>query len=184
MIGPWTFFWWVSGKVSRSQHHQPSGRSNGSGSWLVSRLPSLTSPTWRGFRCLQNSIKWKWSEVAQSCLTLCDPMDCSLSGSSVHGIFQARVLEWIVISFSRGSSRLRNRTQVSRIAGRRFTVWATREAQQLYISVDGETGPCPKAAFDCFSLISHPLPSLINNYLNLPTGTQRRSWRLNESYCL
>ena len=40
------------------------------------------------------------SEVAQSCLTLCDPMDCSLSGSSVQGIFQARVLEWVAISFS------------------------------------------------------------------------------------
>ena len=53
---------------------------------------------------------------------------CSLSGSSIHGIFQARVLEWIAISFSRGSSRPRNRTQVSHIAGRSFTVWATREA--------------------------------------------------------
>ena len=40
------------------------------------------------------------SEVAQSCPTLCDPMDCSLPGSSVHGIFQARVLEWVAISFS------------------------------------------------------------------------------------
>ena len=63
------------------------------------------------------------SEIAQSCLTLCDPMDCSLSGSSVHGIFQARVLEWIAISFSRGSSQPRNRIRVSRIAGRCFTVW-------------------------------------------------------------
>ena len=53
------------------------------------------------------------SEVAQSCPTLCNPMDCSLSGSSVHGIFQARVLEWIAISFSRGSSQPRNRTWVS-----------------------------------------------------------------------
>ena len=44
------------------------------------------------------------SEVAQACQTLCDPMNCSLSGSSVHGIFQARVLEWVAISFSRGSS--------------------------------------------------------------------------------
>ena len=52
--------------------------------------------------------------------TLCDPMDCSLSGVSVHGIFQARVLEWIAISFSRGSSRPRNRTWVSHITGRRF----------------------------------------------------------------
>ena len=69
------------------------------------------------------------SEVAQSCPTLCDPMDCSLSGSSIHGIFQARVLEWIAISFSRGSSsQPRNQRWVSGIAGRRFTVWATREA--------------------------------------------------------
>ena len=47
-------------------------------------------------------------EVAQWCLTLCDPMDCSLSGSSVHGIFQARILEWGAISFSRGPSRPRD----------------------------------------------------------------------------
>ena len=66
-------------------------------------------------------------EVTQSCPTLCDPMGCSLQGSSVHGIFQARVLEWVAISFSRGSSQLRDRSRVSRIAGRHFTVWATRE---------------------------------------------------------
>ena len=53
-------------------------------------------------------------EVAQSCPTLCDPIDCSLPGSSVHGIFQAIVLEGIAISFSRGSSQPRARTQVSR----------------------------------------------------------------------
>ena len=63
------------------------------------------------------------SEVAQSCLTLCDPMDCSLPGSSVHGILQARILEWVAISFSRGSSRPRDQTQVSRTGGRRFNVW-------------------------------------------------------------
>ena len=55
----------------------------------------------------------KWIEVAQSCRTLCDPMDCSPLGSSVHGIFQARILEWVAISFSRGSSRPRDWTQVS-----------------------------------------------------------------------
>ena len=44
------------------------------------------------------------SEVSQLCLTLCDPMDCSIPGSSVHGIFLAKVLEWVAISFSRGSS--------------------------------------------------------------------------------
>ena len=69
----------------------------------------------------------KWSEVAQSYLTLWDPMDCSLPGSYVHGIFQAIVLEWIAISFSRGSSWPKDRTQVSCIVDRRLTVWATRE---------------------------------------------------------
>ena len=53
------------------------------------------------------------NEVAQLCLTLCDPVDCSPQRSSVHGIFQARVLEWVAISFSRGSSQPRDRTQVS-----------------------------------------------------------------------
>ena len=67
-------------------------------------------------------------KVAQSCLTLCDSMDCSLPGFSGHGILQARVLEWVAISFSRGSSWPRDPTWVSRIAGRRFTHWATREA--------------------------------------------------------
>ena len=75
----------------------------------------------------------KWSEVAQSCLTLCDPMDCSLPGSSVHGILQARILEWVTISFSRGSSWPRDRTRVSRIGGRRFNLWATREARWLMV---------------------------------------------------
>ena len=62
-----------------------------------------------------------------SCPTLCDPMDCSLPGSSVHGIFQARILEWVAISFFRRSSQPRDQTQVSRVVGRHFTVWATGE---------------------------------------------------------
>ena len=70
----------------------------------------------------------KWSKVAQSCLTLCNPVDCSLPGSSIHEILQAKILEWIAISFSRGSSWTRDWTQVSRIAGRCFNLWATREA--------------------------------------------------------
>ena len=55
-------------------------------------------------------------------------MDCSLLGFAINGIFQARVLEWVAISFSRGSSRPRDRIQVSLIVGRCFTLWATREA--------------------------------------------------------
>ena len=70
-------------------------------------------------------------EVAQSCPTLCDPMDCNLLGFSIHRILQARTLEWIAISFSRGSSQPRDRTRVSRIGGRRFNLWATRDAPGL-----------------------------------------------------
>ena len=58
--------------------------------------------------------------VGKWCPALCDPMDCSLPGFSVRGIFQARVLEWVVISFSRGSAWPRNRIQVSCTAGRFF----------------------------------------------------------------
>ena len=67
------------------------------------------------------------SEVTQSCPTLCDPRDCSLPGSSVHGIFQARILEWVVISFSR-SSQPRDRTHASCIGAQILYCWATREA--------------------------------------------------------
>ena len=67
------------------------------------------------------------SEVA---LTLCDPMGCSLPG--IHGIFQARIPEWVAISFSRESSQPRDWTQVSHTTGRHFTVWAIREAPILF----------------------------------------------------
>ena len=67
--------------------------------------------------------------VAQLCLTLFHPMDCSMPGSSVHGISQAEILEWVAIPFSRGSSQPRDGIWVSWIVGRFFTIWATREAQ-------------------------------------------------------
>ena len=77
---------------------------------------------------LEQVTEVKWSEVPQSCPTLCDPIDCSLPGSSIHGIFQARILEWVAISFSRRSSRPR----VSCIVGRRFTIWTTREGLDIW----------------------------------------------------
>ena len=82
------------------------------------------------YRDVYHNVRTYWSEVkvAQPCPTLCDLMGCSPPGSSVHGIFQARILEWVAISFPRGSSQLRDLTQVSHIAGRCFTAWATREA--------------------------------------------------------
>ena len=83
--------------------------------------------------CLQYFIAFsnQESEVAQLCPTLCDPMDCSLSVSSIHGIFQARILEWVTISFSRRSSQPRDCTWVSHIVGRWFTIWATRNQEFL-----------------------------------------------------
>ena len=81
-------------------------------------LPSESpgKPSW----CLKVKVL-----VPQSCPTLCDPMDCSPPGFSIHGIFQAWVLEWVAISFSRGSSRPRDWTRVSCIAGRHSNIWAT-----------------------------------------------------------
>ena len=77
-------------------------------------------------------IYFKWSEVkvlvTQPCLTICSPMDCSFPGSSVHRILQARILEWVAISNSRGSSQPREQTWVSWIAGTFFTDGAPREA--------------------------------------------------------
>ena len=74
--------------------------------------------------------------------TLCDPMDCSLPGSSVHGILQARILEWVAVPVSRGSSQPRNfESGVSCIAGGFFTSWATREALNSAL---------PPPAFYCF----------------------------------
>ena len=80
-----------------TQYNQLAKETQGSYSPEYARFP------------LETVLKCE-SEVLQSCLTLCDPMDCSLPGSSVHGIYQARVLEWIAASFSRGSSVPRDQT--------------------------------------------------------------------------
>ena len=70
--------------------------------------------------------------VAQSCLTLCDPMDHSPPGSSVHGILQASILEWVAMPSSSGFSQPSDWTEVSCFAGGFFTIWATREAQEYW----------------------------------------------------
>ena len=89
--------------------------------WHLNHLKHLTFP--------QNEVKW--SESCSVMSDSCDPMDSSLPGSSVHGNLQARILEWVAISFSRASSQPRNRTQVSCIAGRFFTNWAMGEAHRI-----------------------------------------------------
>ena len=82
----------------------------------------------RSQRSFSSYTKVKWSEVkvTQSCPTLCNPVDYT-----VHGILQAWILEWVAFPFSRGSSQPRDWTQVSHIADRFFTSWATREAHHI-----------------------------------------------------
>ena len=92
--------------------------------WLRTFLVLYLVTQWT--RAKDDKVKMKM-KVAQSCLTFCDPLDCT-----VHGILQARILEWVTSPFSRGSSQPRDRTQVSCIAGGFFTSWATREAQKYW----------------------------------------------------
>ena len=74
------------------------------------------------------------------------PVDCNASGSSVLGILQARILEWVAISFSRGSSRPRDRTQVSHIAGRCFNLWATKGTNTIREVPTSRNNHLPKAS--------------------------------------
>ena len=78
--------------------------------------------------------KWKW-KLLRSCRTLCYAVDYI-----IHGIFQVRILEWVAFPFSRGSSQLRDQTQVSCIAGEFFTSWTIREAQEYW---SGQPTPSP-----------------------------------------
>ena len=113
--------------------------------------------------------KWSRSVVSNSL----DPMNFSPPGSSVHGIFQARILEWVAISFSSRSSRPRNRTRVSCISGRCFTIWATREAQMSWVQIPA----CSSTS--CVSLgkfLSLPVPQV---FPSLNSG-----WQNQLSYCV
>ena len=98
------------------------------------------------------------------------PTGCGLPVSSVHGVFQARILEWVAISFSRGSSRPRDRTQVSHITGRHFTLWATNGTcangwersggDSVYLF----SGWCNHSHYSaCLSLVLHPVLFLVSH---------------------
>ena len=81
--------------------------------------------------------------VTQSCPTLCHSVDCGLPGSSVYGVLHARILEWVVIPFSRESSQIMDQTWVSHIAARFFTIWATREVLLANAGEVGDVGLIP-----------------------------------------
>ena len=104
--------------------------------WQVGSLP-LTTPG-KPHMCVCMYIYRYVCMCAKSlqlCLTLCGLMNCSPPGSSVHGILQAGILEWVGMSSPGGSSWPRDRTWVSCIAGRFFTIWATREAPYTYVYI-------------------------------------------------
>ena len=100
------------------------------GQWVQQGASERGLACWAVFR-KETAMKVKVF-VAQSYLALYDPMDCSLPGSSVPGILQARILEWVANPFSRGSSWPKDWTLISCFACRFFPIWATREAPQEY----------------------------------------------------
>ena len=102
-------------------HHTHLGH-HGAPSWapcVIQQLPTI---------CFTNGSAHSEVKVSQSCPTLCNPMDYTM----VHGILQARILEWVAFPFARGSSQPRDWTQVSRIADVFFTSWATGEVQEYW----------------------------------------------------
>ena len=113
-----TAIWWRQGQISNSL-------TNASPHVLWQVIMMNCTYSNYALRKSESEVKML---VAQLCLILCDCMDCSQPGFSVHGILQARILEWIAIPFSRGTSPPRDRNLDFLISGRFFTVWAPREA--------------------------------------------------------
>ena len=115
--------------------------------------------------------------VTKLCQTLCNPMDCSLPGSSVHGIFQARILEWVAISSSRGSSQLRDQTHVSCIGRQTLYHWATWEAISPYIFVIHYNSNRKIIQRSCFSLDWAPaIPKELSKQDDMITLKRLISW--------
>ena len=117
--------------------------------WLNPSKRFLPSP-WK--------VKESESEVTQLYPTLCHPMDCNPPGSSIHGSLQARVLEWVAIFLSRESSWPRDRTWVSRIVGRRFTNWATREVPHTLTAAKSLVWSTKPLWSGLSTHLAHPLP--------------------------
>ena len=99
-------------------------------SLLKLRGNSVNFSTLRNFSVVSSVCVCVFVCVSHSVATLCNPINCSPLGSSVHGILQARVLEWVAMPFSRGSSQPKDRTWVSCIESRFFTIWATWESRR------------------------------------------------------
>ena len=124
------YFIWVCHSVMSDWEEEMATHSG----ILAWRIPGMEEPG--GLLSMgSHRVGHDWSNsaaaVAAAHLTLCNPMYCSLPGSSIHGNLQARILEWVAIPFSRGSSWPRDWIWVSCIAGRFFTIWAITEAPRI-----------------------------------------------------
>jgi len=158
--------------MNKEQANKSSrGKNPGNNSRLDLPLVLLSAVTERVTFALSDCWKVKVKGlVAQSCPTLCDPIDCNLPGSRVHGLLQTRILEWVAIPFFRGSSWPGDRTQVSCIAGRFFTIWATRET--------------PKPLKLCSKITVHPWEAMsvvYNIYRSLWLCKSYYSWKFDSN---
>ena len=121
--------WWKQRRcrdgVGFWKYFECGSRSVGVGRHQGQTLGKVEGKSQRGMLAVNSSESE--SEVTQLCPTPCNTMDYSLPGSSIHGIFQARILEWVAIFFSRRSSQPRDWTRVSCTVGRHFTIWASRQ---------------------------------------------------------
>ena len=173
----WTWVWASSKKWWRT------GKPGVCSAWV---WKVLDKAEWLKNNKTINTVKVKVL-VTQSFSTLCDTMNCSLPDSSVHGISQAIILEWVTISVSRVSAWPRDQTQVCCIAGKFFTIWATREAlgSPSAGSKRGFGSEFPK--FPCVRVEHHDLYVFNFSYVLSPwaneswdswsrSPSQKRSW--------
>ena len=131
--------WGLNGLIHLNHLEWLLGQSKGKTNTLTDFLKYEYSIL--NFFYIYYSLKYYYYEnesvkvlVAQPCPSVCNPMDCSPPGYCVHGIFQVRVLKWVAIPFSKGSSQPRDQTWVFCTAGRFFSIWATREAPTIIIT--------------------------------------------------
>ena len=123
-------------------------------------------------------------EVAQSYPTLCNTMDCSLAVSAVHGILQARILGWVAISFSRGSSRRWNWTWVSCVVGRWFTNWAMKLLLNLMAFFCNFPATCDYSDFSATLEVSSLIMWIVNTDVAHFSGVwNKKGWNLLKKWC-
>ena len=126
------------------------------------------------------TLKMEWIVSCQSCPTLCNSIDYSPPGSFVHGILQARILEWVAIPFSRGSSWCRDQTQAPCIAVRFLTIWATSKPKNVLVAQSCPTLCDPMDCSPQCSFIHWILQARILEWVAIPFS-RGSSWCRNQT---